>query len=209
MKPTEPVVIVDYGIGNTASLQNMIRHVGGTAITSSDPSDVLSASALVLPGVGAFDRAMGQLANGPLFEAVVETAGKTPILGVCLGMHLLFDGSEEGSSPGLGLIPGEIKRFDLRGENAALRVPHMGWNIVKPTRPSTLLSGDSAQWKFYFAHSYHVCCSSEDDVVAEANYGYDFPCVVRRGNVFGAQFHPEKSHSFGKRFFENFLSSIC
>ena len=198
-------------MGNTASILNMIKHIGGEAVISYDKNAIDSAKALILPGVGSFDNAMERIIqNGlldPLRRRVVDEG--VPLLGICLGMQLLFEKSEEGKLEGLGLIPGEVKRFSFHDDtNIRLKIPHMGWNVVNPVNNDPVFESNEEELRFYFVHSYHAVC--EDKYIsAITNYGYDFPCAVRRGNIFGVQFHPEKSHRFGMLFFENFIRFIC
>lgn len=204
------VTLIDYGIGNLASVANMIRKVGGKAEITGDPARIRNAERILLPGVGAFDACRNALdAHDGIEDAIREhVTAERPLLGICVGMQLLADGSEEGERPGLGLVPGIVRRFDFadRPDSARLRVPHMGWSIVEPRGRSDLFapfSSDPA--RFYFVHSYHFVCSTRADVAGEANYGGMFTAAVQRGNVVGVQFHPEKSHSFGMRLIKRFL----
>lgn len=187
----------------------MIKKVGGEAIISSDPEQLANASALIFPGVGSFDNAVTKLQASGLKDSILQfvDSGK-PFLGICLGMQLLLDSSEEGELKGLGLIKGHSKKFVF--DDPALKVPHMGWNKItaKNGAEQTLYQGLEQDNRFYFVHSYHVECDDQADVYATADYGVEFVCSVNRGNVYGAQFHPEKSHKFGMKFFENFLSLI-
>lgn len=200
------ITIVDYGIGNLGSIPNMLRRLGADAVVTSEPRDVDAASRLILPGVGSFDAAVRNLQAldlvAPLNRAAIER--RIPVLGLCLGMQLLTEGSEEGVLPGLGWVRGRVVRFAFDGPRQR-PVPHMGWADVEPRPGARLLAGFDATPRFYFAHSYHVVCSDEEDVAATANYGYEFVASVARGNVLGAQFHPEKSHRFGLQLFRNFL----
>ena len=172
---------------------------------TSVPSGFLSCDGAVLPGVGSFDAGIIALKERSL-DIAVKSAVKengSLLLGICLGMQLLFDSSEEGSLPGLGLIPGHVCYFQLKDEK--LRVPHMGWNIVKPKRSSILFDIED-EHRFYFVHSYHVNCLNAKDVSATTHHGYDFVSATESGNVMGVQFHPEKSHRFGMALFKKFLS---
>lgn len=206
------IVIIDYGMGNSASILNMIQRVGGEAIVSSKLGDIETAAGLILPGVGAFDNAMHKLQQSGIVHAIKHRLqhGHTPFLGICLGMQLLFDSSEEGSLPGLGLLPGSVKRFDGPAfESGKLKVPHMGWNIVQPTPGQPLFEGLQADPRFYFVHSYHVVCDHTDMIAASCIYGFPFTCAVRQDNIWAVQFHPEKSHKFGMQIFKNFLKTVC
>ncbi len=203
------IVILDYGVGNLKSIQNMIRKAGGEAVISSNKELVAKASTVILPGVGAFDHGMEKLHElgfVELLKNLVYEKG-VMILGVCLGMQLLFERSEEGSLDGLGFIKGTVKRFQFKKEQN-LKVPHMGWNIVNPIENAFLYKNLPNNARFYFVHSFYVECEREQDILATASYGLDFACSVNSGNVFGAQFHPEKSHKFGMQFFKNFLEYI-
>ena len=204
------IKILDYGVGNTASILNMIRKVGGKAELCSKPSELDSATAIILPGVGSFDNAMIKLKNSGLLDVLCSKVlkEKIPFLGICLGMHLLFERSEEGKLPGLGWIMGNVVRFNFSGmqPNERFNIPHMGWNVVKPKMYKNLFLGLENEARFYFIHSYHVNCSNASDVLATANYGYDFTCSVHHDNIWGLQFHPEKSHRFGFQLFKNFLN---
>jgi imidazole glycerol-phosphate synthase subunit HisH len=200
------VVIVDYGIGNLGSIPNMLKRLGTASVITSDPDRIRGASRLILPGVGAFDAGMRRLRELDLEPVLQEKQEDgTPILGLCLGMQLLFERSAEGSESGLGWIDGEIVRFDLADRVPPLPVPHMGWNFVIERGAHPILAGLGSEPRFYFAHSYYAVCTSATDIVAETDYGGSFPSVVARENVVGAQFHPEKSHRFGLQFLRNFL----
>lgn len=203
------VVIVDYKMGNLGSIHNMLRRIGAQAAVSSDPAHILTASGLILPGVGAFDQGMQSLAQQgllPVLEQAVRGGGK-PLLGICLGMQLLTRGSEEGVRPGLGWIAADTKRFCFDREHCQLKIPHMGWNATRPARPDPLFAG-LEEAAFYFVHSYHVVCDSPDDVLAYCEHGYPFAAALRRGNIMGTQFHPEKSHKYGMRLLKNFVEMI-
>jgi glutamine amidotransferase len=199
-------VIIDYGLGNPASICNMLKKIGADAIISSQTDDIARAERLILPGVGAFDAGMNNLAERGLVDILRAKVldERTPILGICLGLQLFGTGSAEGKQPGLGWLEARSVRFQPPPAGPD-RVPHMGWNTCQPNRPSSLLDGLEDDSRFYFVHSYHLACRDAQDVVAVTRYGYDFPSVVARGNVYGTQFHPEKSHRFGARLLENFV----
>ncbi len=204
------IVIVDYGMGNLGSIVNMLKKIGAAAVLSSDPAVIEKADALILPGVGAFDSGMKNLAERGLLTVLNKMVleRKVPILGLCLGMQLFSRRSEEGSLLGLGWLDAETVRFRFDGENVQLKVPHMGWNIIKPCQPHPLLAGLGPEPRFYFVHSYHVVCADPENVLARAHYGIDLVAVIAKGNILGAQFHPEKSHKFGMTVFRNFANSL-
>jgi glutamine amidotransferase len=205
------IVIIDYGMGNVMSIYNMIHHIGGKAIISSDPEQIKKAKALILPGVGAFDNAINKISETGLDNVIRERVigDKTPFLGICLGMQLLFNSSEEGTLAGLGFVPGVVKKFKFNDiQNDKLKVPHMRWNEVHPTANISLFSDFDSSPRFYFVHSYHVVCEVPDHSAAFCRYGYNFTCAIKKDNIFAVQFHPEKSHKFGMQLFNNFLKSI-
>jgi imidazole glycerol-phosphate synthase subunit HisH len=195
------IAIVDYGIGNLGSAAKAFRHVGAEAVLSGDPAVLRRADTLVLPGDGAFGAAMDELRQRSLLPVLHEAVaqGRT-LLGICVGMQLLFEESEEhGSHRGLGLLPGRVRRF--RGD---LPVPHMGWNRLRRRQPHPLLDGIDEGAHVYFVHSYF--CEAKDDVlVASSDYGVDFAAIVGQGHVLGVQFHPEKSQGVGLRMIDNFV----
>ena len=202
------IVIIDYGIGNVLSIANMLRRSSIEAQISSDPETIRRASKLILAGVGAFDAGMDNLESRGLLPVIRDAVFEqhVPMLGICLGMQLLMRGSDEGERDGLGWIEGRSIR--IRGNGATpLRVPHMGWNEIQTLRPSALLEGLDDTSRFYFAHSYAVEVASESDVVAQSVYGKPFPAIVAHGRVCGVQFHPEKSHRYGRRLLENFAGA--
>jgi glutamine amidotransferase len=200
------LVVVNTGIGNLGAIPNMLKRIGAASVVSEDRAVIEAATKLILPGVGAFDAAARRLNELDLRELLArKVADGVPVLGLCLGMQLLTEGSEEGSLPGLGWIAGRTVRFRFDRADPPLPVPHMGWSFVRPVRDSPLLAGLGEHPRFYFAHSFHVVCADPADAVAVTRYGYEFASVVQRGNVYGAQFHPEKSHRFGLRLLENFV----
>ncbi|MFH6597906.1 imidazole glycerol phosphate synthase subunit HisH [Ectopseudomonas khazarica] len=204
---SKSISVIDYGCGNLASVVNMIQHMGGTARLISSPEQLVESEKIILPGVGAFDHGMGVLRDGgwvrPLEAAVLER--RVPIMGICLGMQLMTQGSEEGQQPGLGWIRARAKRF--RPVDSRLKVPHMGWSEVRQLRADPLLPDASRLRRFYFVHSYMVECSDPSDVLLLCEYGEEFVAAFRRSNIWGFQFHPEKSHRFGMELFRYFLEA--
>lgn len=204
------IVIIDYGMGNCGSMQNMIKKSGFKAIISGKQEDIELATTLILPGVGAFDNAMVKLTESGLINIIKKKVliDKVRFLGVCLGMQLLFSHSEEGKHSGLGWLEGSVERFSFSApELLSLKVPHMGWNEISSPSDSFIFK-EMEHPRFYFVHSFHVNCPKEY-VIGETIYGYNFVCAVNKENIFGAQFHPEKSHKFGLQFFKNFLGEAC
>jgi glutamine amidotransferase len=200
-------VIVDYGMGNLRSVEKAVEAVGGRALISGDPDKVRRAPRLILPGVGAFGDAMENLRRHGLDDAVREAvSGGIPLLGLCLGLQLLFTESEEfGKHQGLNLIPGKVLRF----QDPGLRVPHVGWNQIEGSRPNPLLQGIPEGSYFYFVHSYYVEPDRPEDVLRWTSYGRSFCSMACRNKVWGAQFHPEKSQDAGKKLLRNFLKTQC
>jgi len=200
------ITILDFGIGNLGSILNMLKMLKIKAKISSNVADVESADKLILPGVGAFDNGMRALSDSGLFpilnKKVVDE--KTPILGICLGTQMIAKRSEEGDLPGLGWVDAEVVRFRFEGDANSLRIPHMGWNTVKIHGEPSIFKDMDEEPRFYFVHSYHLVCKDKKDVLATTHYGYDFASSVRKGNIYGTQFHPEKSHKFGMRLLKNF-----
>jgi glutamine amidotransferase len=205
---TETIVVVDYGIGNLGAIPNMLRRLNATAEITSDPEVIQGASKVILPGVGAFDAGMRRLRELNLDTVLNERASDQGvyILGLCLGMHLMFEGSAEGVEPGLGWIAGQVVRFSTGATVPPLPVPHMGWNLVTIRRPHRILADLGAEPRFYFAHSYHARCDDPADVLGTTEYGEHFPSIIGRNNILGAQFHPEKSHRFGLQLLRNFVA---
>lgn len=204
------IVIVDYEVGNIGSILNMLKFLNIPAKATRDKAELAAAPKLLLPGVGAFDAGVALLQKhdlvGLLTECVVARA--VPTLGICLGMQLLGKGSEEGTLPGLGFVDAVSKRFTKdRDPRGTIKIPHMGWNVARPkTTEDGLFAGMTDESRFYFVHSYHVVCSDPADVAATTDYFGPFTSSVRRGHVFGAQFHPEKSHKFGMKVLQNFAA---
>jgi len=204
------VAIASYGMGNLGSIVNMIRKLGHRSRLCTTPGEIAEATKLILPGVGHFGRGMENLQRAGLVPALNQKVlgEKVPVLGICLGMQLMAQSSEEGGDiRGLGWIDAAFVRF--RPERAAHRiaVPHMGWNDITLRKPSRLFEGSGPNPRFYFVHSYHAECGSPEDVLAETEHGYRIVAAYERDNVFGVQFHPEKSHRFGLALMKNFIES--
>jgi len=201
------IVIIDYGMGNLRSVQKAFEHIGEDAHISSDVSEIAAAERLVLPGVGAFRDAIAALRRADLTGVICDhIAADRPFLGICLGLQMLLDVSlEDGEHEGLGIIPGNVQRFDLPSE---YKIPHMGWNQLNcsPQPQNGLLQGLGPEPWFYFVHSYHVVPTDRSWVAATTDYGGPFVSVVARSNVMATQFHPEKSQSCGMQLLKNFVS---
>ncbi|RZB31522.1 MAG: imidazole glycerol-phosphate synthase subunit HisH [Desulfobacteraceae bacterium Eth-SRB2] len=197
------IVIVDYGMGNLGSIQNMLKRIGLAAIITADLQIISDAGKIILPGVGAFDNAMTRINNSGLRDVLDHKAlvEQVPVLGICLGMQLLTQGSEEGNLPGLGWIPATTSRFP---NTPNLKVPHMGWNLVHRSTRSKITEGFEEEPRFYFVHSYYVKVENEAHSILKTEYGVKFDSAIQNGNICGVQFHPEKSHRFGMRLLTNF-----
>lgn len=222
------VTIIDYGIGNLRSIEKAFQSMGVNVLRTDRREDIERAERLVLPGVGAFGSCIDEIRRRGLVEPILNSiSDNKPFLGVCIGMQLLFEGSEElGPHKGLGILPGRVVRFsgefvEENGESGTtcetessatvapvtqkvLKIPHMGWNTVTPRRPSPLLDGIAQDSFFYFVHSFHAAPDDEGDILATTEYGITFPAIVQRNNVYGVQFHPEKSQRNGMRILNNF-----
>ena len=201
------ITIIDYGLGNLGSIANMLKKIGARSIISSEADVIEQADKLILPGVGAFDQGMKNLHIRNLIpllnQKVIEE--KTPILGLCLGMQLFAQASEEGELEGLNWVEAKTVRFKFSHDQTQLKVPHMGWNTVQICRPHPLFRGLEHESRFYFVHSYHLVCAEPKDHLTLTHYGYDFPSAIVKENIMGAQFHPEKSHKYGMQLFRNFV----
>jgi glutamine amidotransferase len=205
------IVVVDYGMGNLRSVAQALRHVAPEADVriSGEVADIKSADRLVLPGQGAIPDCMRSLRESGLQDAVVEASRSKPLFGVCVGEQLLFDWSEEGDTPGLGLLPGKVVRFRLDGllqpDGSRFKVPQMGWNRVNQSLSHPLWRGIADGSYFYFVHSYYAVPANAQHTAGETHYGAPFTCAVARDNIFATQFHPEKSASAGLQLYKNFV----
>lgn len=196
------ISIIDYGVGNLGSVQNMLKKINVKSEIISNETEIIKADKIILPGVGNFGKAIKKLnaLKGALTQRVIED--KVPILGICLGMQLLTNGSEESpETPGLGFIPGFTYKFIKNGP--AMRIPHMGWNYTR-SKSSPLIDASSNENKYYFVHSFYVKTENPDHTIIECKYGHVFAAGIRKENIYGTQFHPEKSHKFGMKIFQNF-----
>ncbi|OGQ06024.1 MAG: imidazole glycerol phosphate synthase, glutamine amidotransferase subunit [Deltaproteobacteria bacterium RIFCSPLOWO2_01_44_7] len=204
------IVVVDYGMGNVGSILNMIRKTGGSAIISGNLKDVEMAEKLVLPGVGAFDNGVKNLQDIGLWDILNHKVckNKTPILGICLGMQLFTDGSEEGNLAGFGWVKAKTIRFRFKEDARQIKIPHMGWNQVFLKKSSPIFQEMHKEPRFYFVHSYHLICEEEQDVVSVTRYGHEFVSAIQKENIYATQFHPEKSHKYGLQLIRNFVE-VC
>jgi glutamine amidotransferase len=197
------IAVVDYGMGNLRSVSKAVEHVAPAAdvLVTADPDMIAACEKVVVPGQGAMPDCMRQLRESGAREAVIEAARSKPFLGICIGLQMLFEHGEEGDTPGLGLLAGEVPRFAVPG----LKIPHMGWNEVKQTRPHPLWADIADGSRFYFVHSYYPAPRDPALTAGTAVYGKPFTCAVARDNIFAVQFHPEKSQSAGLQLLSNFV----
>lgn len=199
------ITIVDYGMGNLRSVQKAFERVGVQVKITGIADEILSSDKIVLPGVGHFEKGVSNLKERGLFKALNEAVltKKIPIIGICLGMQLMTEFSEEGNCKGFGWIKGKTQKFRFKGNG--LKIPHMGWNNLIITRTDSLYDGITSDNFFYFVHSYYVSCDEENNILAETNYSNNFVSSFQKGNIFGCQFHPEKSHDAGLKVLSNFV----
>ncbi len=199
------IAIIDYGLGNVKAFANVYKNLNIPAMIVQEVDDLEKVGKVILPGVGSFNHAMQRLEQSGMRESLDEIVlhRHVPVLGICVGMQMLACSSEEGSVPGLAWIHGEVKRFDVSSRHI-ICVPHMGWNDVRPLKTNGLFQGLDLEARFYFLHSYYFQSQEREDVIAVTDYGGEFACAVNHGNIYGVQFHPEKSHHWGIRLLENF-----
>jgi imidazole glycerol-phosphate synthase subunit HisH len=203
------IVIIDYGLGNVKSIQNQLKRISAPSTISSDKRIIEKADKLILPGVGHFEQGMKSLRKSKLIETLTDKVlnAKTPILGICLGMQLFTEMSEEGHLKGLGWIKAKTIRFNHSDcTDKRYRIPHIGWNNLQINKENKLLEGITEDSFFYFVHSYHVVCENENDILTNTKYAYSFTSAVHNDNIWGTQFHPEKSHQDGLRILNNFIN---
>lgn len=200
------ITIINYGLGNVQAFANLYKRLNIPASIASSAAGLEGATRLILPGVGAFDHAMELFDGSGMRQAVDDLVLRRamPVLGVCVGMQILAQGSDEGKLSGLGWIDGRVRRFDEDKLPRPARLPHMGWNDVVPKSGARLFAGLEQDSRFYFLHSYYFDCASNDNVLATSEYGMAFGCAVHSNNIYGVQFHPEKSHAYGMRLLKNF-----
>jgi len=201
------ITIINYGMGNLGSVQNMLKRIGVKSFITSDINEIEKAEKIILPGVGAFDAAISKIDElnlRPILSYMAKEK-KVPFLGICLGMQLLTESSEEGVLKGLNFVTAKTIKFKFP-ENSDLKIPHMGWNLVTKKTESVLTKKFTDEFRFYFVHSYHVKCDNPINSILTTNYGYEFDSAIQSENVFGAQFHPEKSHKYGMQLLSNFAS---
>lgn len=203
------IAILSYGLGNINAFANIYKNLNIPHVIAAEPRALKNATKIILPGVGAFDHAMQWLhASGlaePLAERVLEH--RVPVLGICVGMQMLADSSEEGNEPGLGWVPGVVRKIRIDDGARVRLLPHMGWNVIAPREEEPLLTGLDAAQGFYFLHSYQFCPADDADTIARADYASEFTCAVRHQHITGVQFHPEKSHHNGVRLLRNFAEA--
>lgn len=200
------ITIVDYGLGNILAFANVYKRLNIDIAFAKCAEDLVGATKIILPGVGAFDHAMERLERSGMRQRLDELVldEKVPVLGICVGMQILASSSDEGQLPGLSWIDGRVKGFKSASQVEQLACPHMGWNDVTPVQGNRLFKDLEQDAKFYFLHSYYIDCNINDDIAATTHYGFNFACAVQHRNIYGVQFHPEKSHHYGQQLLKNF-----
>lgn len=204
------IAIIDYEMGNVGSIKNMFSRIGVESIITSNVEDLFIAKGIILPGVGAFEKAMEILSDMEIFPVLNELVlvNKKPILGICLGMQVMAKNSEEGELLGLGWVDAEVKKLSFNNNNEHLKIPHMGWNEIIPVKSSSLLTGLQNNSRFYFTHSYCIVPKVQEDILTTTYYGKNFVSAIEKGNIYGVQFHPEKSHKYGMKILQNFANVL-
>lgn len=206
------VGIIDYGVGNISAFRNIYKQLNIPVKIVSKETDLTDVEKIILPGVGHFDYAMTRFHDSGMVEKINQMVihENTPVVGICVGMQMMAKRSDEGILPGLGWIDAEVKKFDssLTVGQTKLPLPHMGWNDIRSERTTPILTGLENDAQFYFLHSYYFVCNDENDRIASTNYGADFTCAANHKNVYGVQFHPEKSHKYGIQLLKNF-AELC
>jgi glutamine amidotransferase len=202
------ITIIDYKTGNLGSIRNILKHIGEKSVITSDKDEIARAKKLILPGVGAFDTGMSNLMKLDLIDLLNDKVlnEKVPVLGICLGMQLFSEKSEEGILPGLGWIKAKTSRFNIIN-TSKYKIPHMGWNFIRQTKPGKLLDNMFPDSRFYFVHSFFFDPDDVSDVLATTTYEIEFASAIERENILGVQFHPEKSHKFGMKLLKNFVDN--
>jgi glutamine amidotransferase len=202
------ITIINYGLGNISAFANVYKRLNIPVTIATRNEELIGAKKIILPGVGAFDHAMEMLQQSGMRETLDELVlqNKVPVLGICVGMQILAKSSDEGTLPGLGWIDGEVKKFDASLIKHKTRLPHMGWNTITPTKTTALLSGFNDASRFYFLHAYYFHCNNLDNEIARTEYGTPFSSAVQKENIYGVQFHPEKSHENGIQLLNNFAN---
>ncbi len=200
------IVIIDYGMGNLRSVQKKFERIGAKSRITREPSQIAKAEKLVLPGVGHFSQACSKLKEFDIWDVLNQRVlnDKTPVLGICLGMQLMAKTSTEGNAEGLGWFDAEVVKFNIQ-DRLQHKVPHTGWNNAAFTRDTQFSQGISNDSSFYFVHAYHIVCNDPEDVLATTDYEYTFTSAIQRDNIWGTQFHPEKSHDVGEKLIKNFV----
>ena len=200
------IAIINYGLGNVGSIHNMLNFLGVESKIIDSPSQLKDADKIILPGVGSFDRAIQQFNSSGMRELVEQLVVEVgiPILGVCVGMQMLANSSEEGKLPGLGWVDGNVKKFNVTSMLQSQNLPHMGWNNVRSEMEDGLFNDMKGKKRFYFLHSYYFDCFQESNIIGLTDYGFHFTSAIKKNNIFGVQFHPEKSHHYGAQLLKNF-----